>query len=207
MIILAALGMISLLIPSLLKKMRTEQRRLLLASQLHQALENMVHALRTGLGLQQALEAAAREGDQPLAGEWQSLLKSVRLGAPWPEALDQLGKRVDLAEMKWFVTAVGITRQTGGPLTQVLETLADTLEERLVLREKIKALTAQGKASGAVLAALPFLILGALRLLVPELVRPMFMTATGQLLVAGVIVSVAVGGLIMWKIVHIRVES
>ena len=108
--------------------------------------------------------------------------------------------------MGWFVAAVQITQNTGGNLADVLDTLAETLQERQTLRDKVSALTAQGKASGLVLAALPFLLLGALRVIVPALVRPMFATVIGQGMIASIMVSVAVGGLVIWKIVDIKVD-
>jgi tight adherence protein B len=206
MIIIAALGVIALVIPLVVRKFRNQRRRVLLASQLRQALGNMVHAMRIGVGFQQALEYTAQEGEMPLAAEWRRLLQSVKLGASWSEALSELAKRVDIPEMGWFVAAVQITQNTGGTLADVLETLAETLQERQTLRDKVGALTAQGKASGLVLAALPFLLLAALRVIVPDLVKPMFTTAAGQAMIAGVMISVAAGGLVIWKIVNIKVD-
>jgi len=206
MIILFALGILAFFIPVLVRKVRDQKRRLLLAAQLRQALQNMVHALRIGVGFQQALERTAQEGEMPLAGQWRRLLQSVRLGASWSDALADLSRNVDIPEMGWFVAAVQITQSTGGTLADVLDTLAETLQERQTLRDKVSALTAQGKASGFVLALLPFILLGALRVIVPDLVRPMFTTALGQAMIAGVIISVAIGGFVIWKIVNIKVD-
>ena len=206
MIILIALVIIALFIPVLVRKLRDQRRRLLLASQLRQSLQNMVHALKIGVGFQQALERTAEEGEMPLAAEWRRLLQTVRLGASWSDSLAELSKRVEIPEMGWFVAAVQITQSTGGSLADVLETLAETLQERQTLRDKVSALTAQGKASGGLLALLPFILLGALRVIVPDLVRPMFTTWVGQAMIAGVMVSVAIGGLVIWKIVNIKVD-
>src|SRR5262249_11520938 len=131
---------------------------------------------------------------------------SVRVGAAWPEALSDLAARVPIPEMSWFSAAVQITQQSGGNLADVLDTLAETLQERQTLRDKVSALTAQGKASGLVLALLPFILLGALRVIVPQLVQPMFTTWLGQAMIGGVMISVAIGGLVIWKIVDIKVE-
>jgi tight adherence protein B len=190
MIIFAALGVIALFIPMIIKKMNDQKRRMLLANQLRQALQNMVHALRIGVGFQQALEYVAQEAEMPLGAEWRRLLQSVRLGASWTEALAELGRRVDIP----------------GTLADVLDTLAETLQERQSLRDKVNALTAQGKASGVVLALLPFIILAALRVIVPDLVRPMFTTVAGQGMIAGMMISVAMGGFVIWKIVTIKVD-
>ena len=206
MIIVVAFGVLALVLPFLIQKVRDQRRRILLASQLRQALQSMVHALRIGVGFQQALEYVANEEEMPLAHEWRRLLQSVNLGSPWSEALSELAKRIDIPEMGWFVAAVQITQSTGGTLADVLETLAETLQERQTLRDKVSALTAQGKASGLVLAALPFMLLGALRVIVPGLVRPMFTTIIGQSMIAGVMVSVSIGGLVIWKIVNIKVD-
>jgi tight adherence protein B len=206
MIILIALGGIALFVPPLVRKIRDQRRRILLANQLRQALQNMVHALRIGVGFQQALERAADEGEMPMGAEWRRLLQSVRLGAPWSEALCEFSKRVDIPEMQWFVAAVQITQSTGGTLAEVLEVLAETLQERQTLRDKVSALTAQGKASGLILAILPFCLLGALRIIVPDLTKPMFCTAAGQGMIAAVMISVSIGGWVIWKIVNIKVD-
>ncbi len=207
MIILVTLGVLAMFIPALVRKIREGKRRVLLASQLRQALQNMVHALHIGVGFQQALENVVQEAEMPLVAEWRRLLQSVSLGVPWSEALTELAKRVDIPEMGWFVAAVQITQNTGGSLAEVLETLAETLQERQILRDKVSALTAQGKASGLVLAALPFILLAALRVIVPGLVRPMFTTLAGQGMIAGIMISVVMGGLVIWKIVNIKVDE
>jgi len=206
MIIVVALGAIALTIPMLIRKVRIQKRRILLANQLRQSLQNMVHAMRIGVSFQQALEYVAKEGEMPLAAEWRRLLQTVNLGVSWSGALSELTKQVDIPEMGWFTAAVQITQNTGGNLADVIDTLAETLQERQTLRDKVSALTAQGKASGLVLAALPFLLLGALRVIVPALVRPMFTTSMGQAMIAGIMISVGLGGLVIWNIVDIKVD-
>ena len=206
MIIIGVLGGIALFIPGIIQKFVAQRRRLLLASQLRQALQNMVHALRIGVSFQQALDYVALEAEMPLGAEWRRLTGSVRVGASWAEALTELSGRVPVPEMEWFAAAVQITLSTGGTLADVLDTLAETLQERQALRDKVSAITAQGKASGLVLALLPFVLLGALHVMVPDMVRPMFTTLIGQGMVAGVMVSVAIGGLVIWKIVDIKVD-
>lgn len=206
MIILAAGALLASGIPWLVRKIRAERRRWLLAEQLRHSLQNMVHALRVGVGFQQALAHVAEESEPPLALEWRRLLQSVHVGASWNHALADAALRVPIPEMAWFAAAVQITQDTGGSLADVLETLVETLQERQTLRDKVRALTAQGKASGLVLASLPFILLGTLHLLIPDLVKPMFTTVVGQGLIAGVMGSVAVGGLVIWKITSIKVD-
>ena len=87
MIILAVLGLMALGIPVVVQKVRAQRRRLLLASQLRQALQNMVHALRIGVGFQQALAYVAAEGEMPLGAEWRRLLQAISVGSPWSGSL------------------------------------------------------------------------------------------------------------------------
>jgi tight adherence protein B len=206
MILWVALGVMGLFVPGIVRQLREQRRRILWAIQLRQSLRSMVHALRIGVSFQQALEHAAREGEAPLVLGWNRLLQSVRLGTSWADALADLAKSARIPEMDWFVAAIQITQSTGGPLADVLDTLADTLQERQTLRDKVSALTAQGKASGVVLGLLPFILLAALRVIVPDLVSPMFTTVAGQGMIAGIMISVAIGGFFIWKIVTIKVD-
>jgi tight adherence protein B len=206
MILLIAIGALCACLPTVLKRWKAERQRILLASQLRQSLQNMVHALRVGVSFMQALDYAAEEGEEPLVSHWRRLLQSMRVGQPLVDALRELAERVPLKEMGWFVAAVQVTQSTGGSLADVLETLSTTLQEQQSLREKVSALTAQGKASGALLSALPFLVTGALFVIAPKMVAPMFTTLVGQMMLAGVLVFIAIGGVVIHRIVSIRVD-
>ena len=205
-ILLLVVGLILGCCPYGLRYLRGQKRDRLLALQLRQSLQSMVHALQVGTSFLQALERAADEGEAPLAKEFQTVIHSVRMGASLPEALSSLGVRVPLKEMKWFITAGVITQQTGGSLSGVLETLANTLQERETLREKVAALTAQGKVSGVLLSILPFVMMGALSFIAPEMIKPLFVTAVGQMMLAAVIGSVTIGGWVIFKIVSIKAD-
>jgi len=206
MILLLAIGVGAAFVPVALKKWKAERQRALLSSQLRQSLQNMVHALRVGVSFMQALDYAAAEGEEPFVLHWRWLLQSIRVGKPLGDALRELSDRVPLREMGWFVAAVQITQSTGGSLADVLETLSDTLQEQQSLREKVSAITAQGKASGALLSALPFLVTGAMFVIAPGMVAPMFTTMIGQAMLAGVLVFIAIGSVVIRRIVSIPVE-
>jgi tight adherence protein B len=206
MILLIVIGVLGACLPVIMKRWKAERQRLLLASQLRQSLQNMVHALRVGVSFMQALDYAAQEGEEPLVSHWRRLLQSIRVGQPLVDALRELSERVPLKEMGWFVAAVQITQSTGGSLADVLDQLSTTLQERESLRDKVSALTAQGKASGALLSALPFLVTGALFVIAPKMVAPMFTTLIGQMMLAGVLVFIVIGGVVIERIVSIRVD-
>ena len=189
-----------------LKAMKEQRAREKAAAQFRVSLQNMVHALRAGVGLTQAVDYAAREGQEPVAGHWRWMLQALQVGKSMSDTLEELTQRLPLREAQWFATAVQITHSTGGSLAEVLDTLANVLQEQQNLREKVSALTAQGKASGVLLGALPFLVLGALALVAPEMARPMFTTWKGQALLCVMIVMVACGGWIIRKIVTVPVD-
>jgi tight adherence protein B len=206
MILGAVLAGLLAFVPWLWGRMKEEKRRQRVAAQLRESLQSLVRALRIGVGFTQALEYVARDCADPLGSQWRWLLQSLQVGKSLPQTLDELSGRVPLKEMRWFVAAVQITQSTGGSMADVLDTLATTLQERQTLREKIAALTAQGKASGILIGAMPFLILAALSFIAPDMVVPMFTSWLGQAMLAGVLVMVGIGGLVIKKIVTIRVD-
>ncbi len=206
MILIVVLMALAACVPWLWRRLKEERHRKQLASQLRQSLQSMAHSLRIGVGFTQALEYVARETEDPLGVHWRWLLQAFQVGKPLNQSLDELGVRVPLKEMRWFVAAVQITQTTGGSLADVLETLSVTLQEQQSLREKVSALTAQGQVSGILIGAMPFLILGALYVIAPEMVTPMFTCWLGQAMLAGVVVMVSVGGFVIKQIVTIEVD-
>jgi tight adherence protein B len=184
-----------------IRQARRQSFRRAQARSLRIALQQMTHALRVGVGFQQALVRAVSEGDPLLASEWERVLHGLQIGKPLRKALEELPKRVPVPEMRWFVTAVIVTHQSGGSLAGVLEVLGQTLQERETLQDKIAALTAQGKASGMLLCALPFLLMGALQLMAPEMIRPLFVTTLGGGLFFLICSLIAAGALLIQKIV------
>lgn len=186
-----------------LVRWRREQRLERQKRSLRLTLQQMAHALRIGAGFQQALARASQESGGELTPEWRRLYQNLQIGRPLKDALEDLAQRVPLREMRWMGTAVRVSQQTGGSLAGILDLLAGTLREREALRDKIRALTAQGKASAVILSALPFVLLIALQIIAPDLVGPLFSTVLGQGLLAGVMILVATGALVMQQIIRL----
>ncbi len=182
-----------------------ERRWAKIPSRLAQDLSVIEGGLRAGSSFSQALQLAAEESDGPLAEEWQLLIKEVRMGVPLPQALRHLEARLPIVPIQSLVSAVLILQETGGNLASVLKTLARTLQEEAAFQGKLRTLTAQGKMSGIVVSAMPFLILGALSVLTPDLAWPLFATSLGRLLLGIALVMVAIGGWWIKKIVTIEV--
>ena len=206
MILLGFFFILAASMPVFIRSVQKQRARERMAAQFRAALQNMAHALRVGVGLSQAIDYVAKEGAEPLAGEWRHTLQAVRLGQSLATALDGFKQRVPIKEAGWFVTAVQITQNSGGSLADVLETMSATMQDQQALREKVRALTAQGKASGVLLSLLPYALLGALAIVAPEMATPLFTTFIGQLVLVVVTISLVIGGLIIKKIVTIPVE-
>ncbi|MCW0397263.1 MULTISPECIES: type II secretion system F family protein [Xanthomonas] len=162
-----------------------KQRRLdQIQQQLPDSLLMMSGSLRAGVGFNPALEALAHDGQPPLAQELALVLREQHMGVRTDEALENFANRVPIPDVKLFVAAVSISREVGGNLAESLSTLAETLRRKLIMEGKVKALTAQGRLQGIVMAMLPAGLVGFLVLFYPETMNPMFHTLLGWCVIA-----------------------
>lgn len=174
-------------------------------NQLGDTLVMMSNALRAGFSFQQAMELIAREMEAPIGVEFQKVLSELALGASIETALGHMSKRVQSKDFDLVITAVLIQRQVGGNLSQILDTISDTIRERIRMRNEISSLTAQGKLSGIIVGAVPFAIVGFLYLNDPHYLQPMLDSTIGKLLLAAAAALELIAVLIIRKIVDIRV--
>lgn len=141
-------------------RLRSRQARRIhqMAEQLPDALMLMVSALKSGLGMQQALHWVAAEGSAPLAGEFGRLSSDMSLGLSLEEALVRLQTRLGSVDGEMLAAALLVQRQTGGNLSEVLLNLHQTVRDRQAVQGQVRTLTAQGKMTGVILTALPFAV-------------------------------------------------
>jgi len=183
-----------------------KQRRLdRIQEQLPDALMMMSGTMKAGLGFTPALESVVQDGYPPLAQELALVLREQHMGVRTEQALENFAKRVPIQDATLFVSAVGISRDVGGNLAETLATLAETLRRRLIMEGKVKALTAQGRLQGIVMAMLPAGIVAYLALMYPETMAPMFNTWVGYTVIAICLVLEYVGYRICRKIMSIDV--
>jgi tight adherence protein B len=174
-------------------------------AQLTGALQQMAGALRAGLTFQQALEQVGRESQPPLRQEFGLFAKEVKLGLPVEQAIVNLACRVGSEDLELVATSTSIARQLGGNMAEMFETIAETIRERFRLEGKIRALTSQAKLQGLVIATLPLWIGAFLDWYRPDLMRPMFETAYGYILVFAIVLLEATGFVLVRKLVAIDV--
>lgn len=157
-----------------------KQRRInTIQEQMPDALMMLAGSMKAGLGFGPALESLVKDGYPPLAQELALVLREQHLGVRAEDALEHFAERVPILDVQLFVSAVSISREVGGNLAESLKTLADTLRRRLIMENKVKALTSQGKLQGIVMAMLPAGIIAFLAFMYPTTIEPMFNTWLG----------------------------
>jgi tight adherence protein B len=152
-----ALGLVGLLTvtPLAMLSFRARQRRVHFTGQLPDALKLLSGTLRAGFSLLQGVETIAGEVGEPMGQELQRVLAEARLGRPLEDALGDMATRLESADFEWTVMAIGIQREVGGNLAELLDTVAETMLARQRLRREVKALTAEGRMSAIIIGILP----------------------------------------------------
>jgi tight adherence protein B len=191
--------------PTILLRSSLSKRADRLREQLPDVLTIMASSLRAGHSFLQSLDTVAKEIAPPAAAEFQRVVAEIRLGRPAEDALESLAVRVGSPDFKWAVLAVNIQREVGGNLAEILDTVADTLRERAMLRRQIKVLTAEGRLSAWVLGLLPFAIALYMYAVNPSYIGVLFDSVYGIIMIIVALVLLALGIFWMKKIVDIDV--
>lgn len=182
------------------------RRRLrLLEAQLPDALDLIARALRAGHAFLTALGMVGDEAQEPIAGEFKVVFDEISFGIATDHALNNLTERVPVPDLRYFVMAVMIQRETGGNLAELLDNLARLIRARFKLIAKVRVLAAEGKLSAWILTALPFCVAGAVNLLNPAYLSVLYTDPAGIRLVAGALVMMVIGIFVMWRIIDMRV--
>lgn len=156
------------------------QRRInQIQQQLPDGLMMIASSMRAGLGFAPSLESLARDVEPPLSQEFALVLREQRMGVKMEEALAHFNDRVPVADVTLFVSAVNISREVGGNLAETMASLAETLRRRLIMENKVKSLTAQGRLQAIVMALMPVGIMAFLSFSYPETMSPMYHTPLG----------------------------
>ncbi len=192
-------------LPLLYLRMKEARRRRVITEQLPDVLTLLVGSLRSGQGLSQAIGMLVDEVPPPAGDEFARVNRAMELGASVQDALWEMAERVGSDDLDLVVTAITVQYQMGGNLAQTLETIADTVRDRINLLREVRVLTAQQRYTGYVLALLP-LITGVLIFVVnPEYMGRLFEPGLVRILPAGAVLMQVVGYLIMRRIVDIEV--
>jgi tight adherence protein B len=172
---------------------------------LPEALDLMVGALRAGHSLISAMEMVAKEMQDPIAGEFRKCFDEQNFGLDLREAMLNLAHRVPLHDIHIVVTAILIQKDSGGNLAEILDKVAYIIRERFRLKRQIRVHTAQGRLTGLILALLPPILGVLLYIIDPEYMSRLWTNKTGVKLMYTSLAMTITGGLIIRKIVNIRV--
>jgi tight adherence protein B len=170
-----------------------------------EAIDTLARAVRAGHAFTTALEMISSEVAEPVAGEFRQLYEEQKFGMPVRDALLNLTERMPLVDVKFFVTAVMLQRETGGNLAEILDNLSYVIRERFKIQRQVRVYTAQGRLTMALLMGMPPIIVVVMLVLNPSFIRPLFNDPIGHtLLVAGIVLQ-TIGYFVIRKIIRIQV--
>ena len=150
------------------------------SSHFSDAMDIIVRGVRTGLPLGDCLRIIAHESPDPVRTEFQLLVEAESVGVPLETCIERMHDRMPLSEVNFFGTVLSIQRTTGGNLGESLANLSKVLRERKLLREKIKALSAEAKMSAIIIGALPPVVMGLVSISSPSYMAELYTTPTGH---------------------------
>ena len=173
--------------------------------QFPEALDLLSRAVRAGHAFQTALSMAADELPAPVGPELKKTFDQQNFGLPLRDALNELTERVAILDVRFFVTAIVIQRETGGNLSEILDNLAHVVRERFKIQRQVRVHTAHGRFTGYVLLALPAFLAIALSFLNGEHMAPLFQEPMGRAMLVGALALQTVGYFWIRKVIRIEV--
>ena len=193
------------LIPGFYVKYRVSQRLKKFNGQLGDTLTLLSNALKAGYSFAQAIDTVAKNAVAPIGDEFGRAVREMNLGGSPDEALGNITKRIASQDFDLVATAYSIHRTVGGNLAEILDNIAYTIRERVRIKGEIQTLTAQARASGSIITALPILLAAFMFFVTPTYFQPMFSSIIGWILIVIGAFMIFIGNLIIRRIVAIEV--
>lgn len=205
LVVSVAFGLLGFVLPKLWVARRQSARLKAFNDQLADTIQLISNSLRSGLSLLQAMDLVSKEGAPPISEEFARVVREVGLGISPQEALQHLVERVKSDDLELMVTAILVQYELGGNLSRILDTISNTIRERVKLKGEIRTLTAQQRLAGYMLAGLPVFLAGVLSLLQPRYLAQLFEPGPWILLPIAATVMVVFGFFVIGRIVNIEV--
>lgn len=190
---------------SLYVQFKAKRRMKQFTDQLGDAIAMMSNAIKSGFTFQQAMDIVAKEIKGPISEEFVRALNEIQLGVTLEEALEGICQRVKDDDFEMVAMSVVIQRQVGGNLSQILDTVGETIRDRIKLRGEIKALTAEGVISGWAIGLLPVIVAAMCSAMNEEYFKPLQESGLGDMLLIGCIVSEVIGMLVIRWIINVKI--
>jgi tight adherence protein B len=202
--LVVAIMFVAALVPFSFVWLKMKRRLRAFEDQLPDLLITIAASLKAGHSFKQGLQAVVDEGQPPADQEIKRVLTETALGRPMDDALAEMAERVGSKNFEFAITAVTIQRQVGGSLATLFDMVADVVRQRQQYARKIRALTAMGRMSAYTLIGIPFFIAGMVTLLNRGYMDPLYFTGAGHMLIIMALVMMAIGSLVLKKIVSFR---
>lgn len=181
-----------------------ERRRKKFEQQLGETLQMLAGSLRAGYSLPQAISTVAQEGEDPTSTEFTRVTNEVRVGRSLTEALDDVAVRMRNEDFYWVTQAIGINREVGGNLAEVLDNVSSTIRGRAEIKRQVASLAADGKLSAIVLMLLPFVVALFLAFLSPAYIGRLVTSTIGWIMLAAGAIMLTIGGVWLNKLINIK---
>lgn len=170
-----------------------------------EALDLLGRAVRAGHAFTTGMEMIAKESAEPIAGEFRAAFDEQNFGLPLRDALLNLAERVPLIDVRFFVTALLIQKETGGNLAEILDGLAHVIRDRFRIYREVQTKTAQGRLTAGILIALPPFMMLVLGIINPHYIGILFTDPKGPTVLTIAATLQVIGAALLWKIIHIEV--
>ena len=193
------LGAVGFIVPPLVVGYLQRRRRNLFNAQLAAMLQLLSNSLKTGYAIDRALETVAAKSPPPVSTEFDRVTTEIALGTSVEDALSAMLLRIDSPDLEFIVTAILLHIRVGGNLAEVLDTISDTLRDRLQTKRDMSVLTAQSRASATIITGLPILLALGLYIFVPGYFAPMTSTVVGYVLLGIAGFLVLIGNLLITR--------
>ena len=172
------------------------------ANEFPNAVDVIVRGVKAGLPLIDCLKVIAAEAAEPVKSEFQEIIEDQTLGMPLSEAVARLPERIPLAESNFFAIVIAIQSRTGGSLSEALGNLSKVLRDRKKMDAKIRAMSAEAKASASIIASLPFVVATLVYFTSPDYILLLFQTQTGNIVLVGCGIWMFMGVMVMRKMIN-----
>lgn len=202
-IVSAVATILALVIPHLWLLSKRRQRRIKFEEHFPDALDLMGYALKAGHSILASLKMVSEEMPSPINEEFAIVVEEINFGKSIDSTLRNFANRVDSTELRYFVTAIIIQRETGGNLVEILEKISAVIRKKFRFRDRVRALSAEGKISAIILVALPFCVALAVSILNRAYVAVLITDPIGPYLITTGIVMMSIGSFIIYKLVQL----
>ena len=204
-VISVVVGGVLMYVPNIVVEARRRRRFKRFMSHFPEALEMFARSLRAGHSFTGAIQLVAQEMPHPIGPEFSKVFEEQNLGIPLRQALLGMAERIEALDVKFFVTAILIQRETGGNLAEIIDKIGHVIRERFRIQGQLKIFTAQARMSGIVLALLPVGVAVLVGMMNPEYLKPLWFEKTGKIMIAVAVTLQVLGVIAIRKIIRIKI--